>query len=192
MARAMAIEDSTNLGAKLEYLVTSRFLSARWASRVWMVRDLPKALQRCVQRLAPDTAWRAYADDTQVLFAIAHSRDDGAQADSCSSMDVYFLDGDAAVFSAGTWVFDHAQGWWLDAVLPASYDSEHGWWLESVMASRADVGEEYQAPLDSNPAHSRCLTFSVGPEASPPPATPRCGHRLARRTFARRRRSLVS
>jgi hypothetical protein len=31
------------------------------------------------------------------------------------------------------WVNDRKQGWWLDAVLDASYDCEQGWWFEALI-----------------------------------------------------------
>jgi hypothetical protein len=131
------IASRTSLGAQLDQLLTSRFFPARWASRVWMPRDLPPSLERCIRQLAPDTEWRAYSDDVRTFFAIARRSAEHEYGASSATMDVYLLDRDAAVYSAGKWAYAREQGWWLDAVLPASYDPQNGWWLNAVMVSAA-------------------------------------------------------
>ena len=133
-----AIATGTRLGAHLDQLLTSRFLPARRASRVWIPSELPASLEQCVHKLAPDTEWRAYSDDVRVFFAIAQrSIDHGFDAVS-AAMDVYLLDSEAAVYSAGKWAYTREHGWWLDAVLPPSYDPQNGWWLNVVMVQAQD------------------------------------------------------
>jgi len=146
-----AIARGISLGAQLEQLLTSRFLPARRTSRVWLPSELPPRLERCVRRLAPDTEWRAYTDDVRMFFAIAHPAPDQEYDAASASMDVYFLDNDAAVYSAGKWAYTREQGWWLDAVLPPSYDPQNGWWLNAVMVQAEDplprCAERSQRPL---------------------------------------------
>jgi len=137
MTRVTSVPRRSSLGARLDHLLSSRFLPAHWAKRIWVAAQLPLPLARCVRNLAPDTEWRAYTDDIRVFFAIGRWHSDGSQDDSCTAIDAYFLDASAAVYSAGTWAYTREQGWWLDAVLPASYDAQHGWWLEAVMAATA-------------------------------------------------------
>jgi hypothetical protein len=156
-----AVARPSSLGVDLDQMLNSRFLPARSTSRVWLAGELPVRLERCVSRLCPDAEWRAYTDGSRIFFAIARrpARDsvtegcDGPTASGLgvsgvgvsgvgvsgrgASMDVYLLDGNAAVYSAGSWSYSSEQGWWLDAVLPPSYDPQHGWWLEAVMASAA-------------------------------------------------------
>jgi hypothetical protein len=87
----------------------------------------------------PDAEWRAYGDADQVFFAIARSHSHGPQPQGALSIDVYFLDENAAVYSAGVWEHDRKHGWWLDSVLDLSYDCEHGWWLDVLMDPRISV-----------------------------------------------------
>ena len=130
-----------SLGAHLDQLLTSRFLPARLARRVRIASKLPICLARCVRNLASHTEWRAYSDDVRIFFAIARRPDGDEQDAAVASMDVYFLDTHAAVYSAGNWAYGYGQGWWLDTVLPASFDSINGWWLDAVMF-RADSRAE--------------------------------------------------
>lgn len=133
-AHRVTVARRTSLGAHLDQLLTSRFLPARLSHRVRVAGELPLCLARCVRNLASDTEWRAYTDDVRMFFAIARRPNDHRQGDAVATMDVYFLDAHAAVYSAGKWANGDGHGWWLDAVLPPSYDSLNGWWLDAVMA----------------------------------------------------------
>jgi hypothetical protein len=122
-------------GACLDDLLATRFLPRRWASRIWSARELPVPLENCVMHLAKDSEWRAYGEGGHIFFAVAraHSAAHGSSAYGAAAqsgdvaIDVYFLDDHAAVYSAGVWQYDPHQGWWLDAVIDASYDCESGW-----------------------------------------------------------------
>jgi hypothetical protein len=120
-------------GARLDNLIASRFLSGRWASRVWSTSDLPGGLSRCVVNLTPGSEWRAYADGERIFFAVAREHTNASQVASATAIDVYFLDDTAAVYSAGVWEYDCKHGWWLDAVLDLSYDCDHGWWVDALL-----------------------------------------------------------
>jgi hypothetical protein len=120
-------------GAVLEDLLASRFLSRRWARRVGSYRDLPPCLERCARGLAVDLEWRAYLDDDRLLFAVARLNCAPRRRDPETALDVYFMDENASIYSAGVWEYDALHGWWLDAVLDLSYDCERGWWLDGLM-----------------------------------------------------------
>jgi hypothetical protein len=138
-----AVARPSSLGVDLDHMLHSRFLPARPASRTWLAAELPVRLENCVSKLSLDAEWRAYTDGSRIFFAVAQRparraarmADRHGLDDTGASMDVYFLDSNAAVYSAGKWCYGPEQGWWLDAVLPLSYDAEHGWWLEAVMAA---------------------------------------------------------
>jgi hypothetical protein len=97
--------------------------------------------------LRPECEWRAYGTGDDIVFAVARERRSGRQSRATypdrlssppnASLEVYFLDGQAAVYSAGVWEYDGAHGWWLDAIVERSYDEEHGWWLGAVMGAEA-------------------------------------------------------
>jgi hypothetical protein len=120
-------------GACLDDLLASRFLPKRWIGRIWAAGDLPSRLEDCVRNLVPDAEWRAYGDEGQIFFAVAHRHASSHPAEYATAIDVYFLDGNAAVYSAGVWEYDRQHGWWLDALLDVSYDCERGWWLDTLV-----------------------------------------------------------
>jgi hypothetical protein len=121
-----------SIGSHLDDLLASRFLPRRWAHRLWRASELPDRLQSCVRHLAPEFEWRAYSDEDLILFAIGR-RHAPADQGSTASLDVFFLDDEARVYSAGVWEHDHEHGWWLDRLLELSYDCEHGWWLAGLV-----------------------------------------------------------
>jgi hypothetical protein len=134
-------------GARLDNLIASRFLSGRWASRVWSSSDLPSRLSRCVGSLTADSEWRAYSDGERIFFAIAREHTDESQVVSATAIDVYFLDDSAAIYSAGVWEYDSKHGWWLDAVLDLSYDCDHGWWHDALLNTGGRKQPAAAAPL---------------------------------------------
>ncbi len=136
MTQATIISRTALLGATLDELLASRFLPRRWTERIWSAYELPEKLQDCVRRLAPNLIWRAYRDEDRTFFAIARVHGEEAEDESTREVDLFLLDEQAAVFSAGVWAHDLEHGWWLDAVLPLSFDSEHGWWLDTLLDSR--------------------------------------------------------
>jgi hypothetical protein len=119
-----------NTGACLDDLRTSRFLPKRWVGRISAARDSPSRLGEYVRNLVPDAEWRAYSDEEQIIFAVA--RRHTGEPESATAIDVYFLDGNAVVYSAGAWEFDSKHGWWLGALLDVSYDCERGWWHDGL------------------------------------------------------------
>jgi hypothetical protein len=125
------------LGEHLDDLLASRFLPKRWAARLQDAADLPARLERCVGMLRPDCEWRAYGTGDDIVFAVARERYGGLQSRAAASLEVYFLDREAAVYSAGVWEHDGTHGWWLDSIVERSYDEEHGWWLGAVIGQRA-------------------------------------------------------
>ncbi len=127
------LRSPSTLGACLDDLLGSRFLPKRWVGRVWSVSDLPRQLQYCANLLLPDTEWRAYSDDDQLLFAVARPHIDDMEDAPGTAIEVYFLDASAAVYAAGVWQHNLKNGWWLDSLLDLSYDCDHGWWLDRVM-----------------------------------------------------------
>jgi len=136
MMRSMLIARHPSLGACFEDLLSTRFLTRRWTGRIWSVDDLPTRLQRCVRNLKPDCEWRAYGDVGQIFFSIARLRDPESATASAPSLEVFFLDSNAAVYCAGVWERDPAHGWWLDSLVDLSYDCEHGWWLDTVIDTK--------------------------------------------------------
>jgi len=124
--------DGPGPGACLDDLLGSRFLPPRWAARIWSVGELPSRLEHCARNLRPEFEWRAYGDADRIFFAIARVHAAKPNAQPTVAIDVYFLDEKAAVYCAGVWEYDRAQGWWLDDVLDLSYDCEHGWWFEDL------------------------------------------------------------
>jgi hypothetical protein len=129
-------------GALLDDLLASRFLSRQWPYRVRTAGELPARLQHCAINLAPSAEWRAYADEDRVLFAVARAHSGESPSPSSeTAVDVYFLDGNAAVYSAGVWAHDGKHGWWLDSVLDLCYDCDRGWWLDALFKDCAPRDE---------------------------------------------------
>jgi hypothetical protein len=124
------------LQARLDDLLTSRFTLQSRQARITRTAELPASLESCARNLAPDCEWRAHTTGDEVFFAIARSRPCRPVGASAATLDVYFLDVAARVYSAGVWEHEAQRGWWLDSVLVPSYDTEHGWWLADVV--RAD------------------------------------------------------
>jgi hypothetical protein len=135
MMIAAPIRRQPGPGACLDQLLTSRFLANRWARRIFSARDLPLRLQRRVEGLPAGSEWRAYSDEDRVFFALARMHLPATARESELALDVYFLDREAAAYSAGVWAHDIEHGWWLDAVLEASYDCEQGWWPDAPAAA---------------------------------------------------------
>jgi hypothetical protein len=142
---------SPSPGACLDELLTSRFLPKGWIERIWSARELPPRLERCTRNLLPGTEWRAYGEDSRIFFAIARMHAAGANEASSTAIDACFLDESAAVYAAGVWVYDRKAGWYLDAVMETSYDSERGWWLAGLMLPPGDANAFGGNP-DSEPA----------------------------------------
>ena len=131
-------------GALLDDLLASRFLPRRWACRIWTGAELPSRLAHCARHLAPDAEWRAYGDEDRIFFAVARAPVGAPQ--SPAAIEVYFLDDNAAVYSAGVWEHDSQHGWWLDSVLELSYDSDYGWWLPALINSPASSAKPARRP----------------------------------------------
>jgi hypothetical protein len=130
---ATAISPGPSTGVLLDELLVSRFLPRRWAYRVWTAAQLPSRLLHCVRNLGSNAVWRAYGDQEQLFFAVARAPIGEPHSRSSAAIEVYFLDGNAAVYSAGVWEHDSKHGWWLDSVPELSYDCEHGWWLDALI-----------------------------------------------------------
>jgi hypothetical protein len=120
-------------GARLDDLLASRFLARREPGRIRSVAGLPPRLEDCVRNLADDSEWRAYGGIHRTFLAIARTHVAESRLPPSVAIDVYFLDENAAVYSAGVWDYDCQHGWWLDSVIDASYDCDHGWWLGALM-----------------------------------------------------------
>jgi hypothetical protein len=132
VTRRLPVPVST-YAAGLDDLLASRFLPNRPTNRVLSIADLPTQLANCARNLVAHSAWRAYSDEGKLLFAVARAHiSDGVERFS-TAIDVYFLDGNAEVYSAGVWEYDPQHGWWLDAVLKLAYDCDQGWWLLDVV-----------------------------------------------------------
>jgi hypothetical protein len=129
----MALTSGTPSGALLDSLLTSRFAAQCAGHRVTAAAELPVRLQHCVDGLPRACAWRAYRAAGRIFFAVARPAA-GRQTQAGAALEAYFLDDDARAYSAAVWECDSKQGWWLDSVLPLSYDCEHGWWLPGLMA----------------------------------------------------------
>jgi hypothetical protein len=99
-------------GACLDDLLAARVLPCFWAARDWAVCKLPDRLERCGRDLAPDLAWRPYANADRRLFVFARAHRLSAGHWRGRALNVYFLDGNAVVHCAGVWVFDESRGWW--------------------------------------------------------------------------------
>jgi hypothetical protein len=121
-----------SLGACFQDLLSARFLPKRWLGRIWSADALPVRLQRCVRYLKPGYEWRAYGEADEIFFAIARLRDTETRATASPSLEVFFLDTNAAVYCAGVWERDPVHGWWLDSLVNLSYDTDHGWWLDAI------------------------------------------------------------
>ncbi|MEO8006563.1 MAG: hypothetical protein ABI771_16725 [Betaproteobacteria bacterium] len=132
MMRSGAIVRIRSLGAQLDELLASRFLPRRWADRIWSAESLPKSLQHVVRNLAPRAEWRAYQDEDRIFFAVGHEHRDAIDPAGMASLELFLMDSNAAIYSAGVWGHDRESGWWLDSVLDATYDSEHGWWFDGI------------------------------------------------------------
>jgi glycosyltransferase A (GT-A) superfamily protein (DUF2064 family) len=136
LQKPASLLDKPQIDACLDDLLASRFLTTSCAERVRSSRDLPSALERCVNNLGSELVWRAYGDADRMLFAIALAHA-ATEQNAVLAIDVYFLDRSAAVYCAGVWAYDRTHGWWLDAVLDLSYDYEHGWWIATLMPKTA-------------------------------------------------------
>jgi hypothetical protein len=133
-------------GACLDDLLASRFLPKQWTARIWTESALPGRLQHCARNLPPDSEWRAYGDEDRIFFAVARAHARERPLGAAPAVDVYFLDANAAVYSAAVWQYDSRHGWWLDALLDLSYDCEHGWALGVLFESCADAADRVARP----------------------------------------------
>lgn len=131
MIRAMLVPGRPTLGACFQDLLGSRFLPKR-TGRISRAEELPIRLQRCVRHLRPEYEWRAYGEAEHVFFSVARLRDAKSASPVMPSLEVFFLDANAAVYFAGVWECDPVHGWWLDSLVNLSYDSDHGWWLDAI------------------------------------------------------------
>ena len=140
-----------SLGARLDDLLASHFHSNRPVDRIWLSSDLPPRLQRCANKLPPGSEWRAHRDETRVSCVIARTHVRALPLIYGQiGLDVYFLAEDGAVYSAGVWEHNRQHGWWLDAVLDASYDCESGWWFGALVSSAAPT---YPEPVSESARH---------------------------------------
>lgn len=129
----ISINARSPVGMRLDDLLDSRFALQSAQGRVLRSARLPLRLERCVNRLAPTCVWRAFQGAATMFCAIARTSFEGRQSGGAEPLEVYFLDSDAAVYSAAVWEHDSVRGWWLDSLLDLSYDSENGWWLGPLM-----------------------------------------------------------
>jgi hypothetical protein len=150
-------------GASLDDLLSSRFLPKQWVGRIWAASELPTRLEGCVRNLVPNAEWRAYSDEGRIFFAVARRHAALTRAASAEAIDVYFLDSNAAVYSAAVWEYDCKHGWWLDAILDVSYDCDHGWWPDVLMDPQTPTNPR-AAAMPSGPLGCRRIT---GPSAHP-------------------------
>jgi len=150
-------------GASLDDLLASRFLPKQWVGRIWGASELPERLEGCVRDLVPDAEWRAYGDEGRIFFAIARRHAAVTRASSAAAIDVYFLDSNAAVYSAAVWEYDCKHGWWLDSILDVSYDCDHGWWSDVLIDRQTPTDPRATAP-PSRPLECRGIT---APSARP-------------------------
>ncbi|MDB6106417.1 MAG: hypothetical protein JWO52_6416 [Gammaproteobacteria bacterium] len=107
--------EGSSLGAQLEHLLASRWPSATRAVPITSPGELPVRVERCVRGLAGGTAWRAYANSAQLFFAIARFGCLPARIRAVG-LEVYFLDRDARIQSAGLWEYDRNEGWRLHSM----------------------------------------------------------------------------
>ncbi len=77
--------------------------------------DLPVRVERCIKSLAGGTAWRAYMDSNQLFCAIARFGCLTGRVGAIG-LEVYFLDRDARIQSAGLWEYGHNEGWRLHSM----------------------------------------------------------------------------
>jgi hypothetical protein len=132
--RVRSITRPKNLGARrLDDLLSSRFAPQSLHGRLVRRESLSPALQYCIARLTPACAWRAYLTEEGIFCAMARAPvgDGGSLTEE---LEVYLADQNACVYSAGLWTRDTAHGWWLNSVLPLSYDCDHGWWVGALMS----------------------------------------------------------
>lgn len=101
---------SATLEGQLDKLLVTRWITARWARRIWSVGELPAPLQHCARKLARGTAWRAYADDHQVYFVLGRN---ALPKGPEPLIEAYFLDANAALLWRGVWKFDAREGFEL-------------------------------------------------------------------------------
>ena len=113
MMRAVAVlvSPNHNAGDSLDSLLAARVLPRSWMARHWAECKLPDRLTRCSRDLAPDLAWRSYGDALHPLFVMARANETLYCRAGKRVIDVYFLDGLAVVYRAGTWAFDRQVGW---------------------------------------------------------------------------------
>ena len=104
-----------NFDSQLDDLLARRWLPARRAVRIRFASELPDELRRCVRSLRAAAIWRAYTDNGEVFCAVARTREP-------MQIEVYFLDREARVCSAGGWEGDPATGWRLNLVPDLSTD----------------------------------------------------------------------
>lgn len=140
MMRSRAIVRIQSLGSKLDELLASRFLPRRWADRIWSAGSLPESLQHVVRNLAPRAEWRAYQYEDRIFFAVGREHRDASDPAGMASLDLFLMDSNAAIYSAGVWAHDRESGWWLDSVLDATFDSERGWWFDGITNPLAYAG----------------------------------------------------
>jgi hypothetical protein len=98
-----------SLEARLDKLLVSRWITARWAQRIWLPRDLPVRLQNCIRNLAKGSAWCAYADDHEVYFVLGRMHQSLPPAGE-PRLEAFFLDADATLLFTGTWKLDPSTG----------------------------------------------------------------------------------
>lgn len=93
---------SGSLGAALEQLMSAQCLPARWVRRVYRAAELPLRLQHLLCTAGPETAWRAFTDDSQWWFGLAVER-------ACSSVrpalefDAHFFCQDGLLWASARW-----------------------------------------------------------------------------------------
>jgi hypothetical protein len=103
-------------GSQLDNLLAARFFPECWADRVWSAGQLPACLRWRVDRLPADADWRAYQCRGHILFAVARSYPQTADAGGSASLDVAVLDGDGTLHSSAVWNYERHTGWKLGEV----------------------------------------------------------------------------
>jgi hypothetical protein len=107
--------NASSLGAQLEDLLASCWPSATRGAPITSPGELPVRVEHCVRSLAGGTAWRAYADSARFFCAIARFGCLPAR-NRAVGLEVYFLDRDARILSAGLWEYDRNERWRLHSM----------------------------------------------------------------------------
>jgi hypothetical protein len=137
----------SNVEERLDEILLSRFATQPLQDRVMRCEELPCELQRCVTGLEPSCVWRAYTSVDGIFCAIARAPLNGPDRD----LEVYFIDAQGWVYSAGIWTHDHQHGWWLNSIVTPSYDSEYGWWLGALMSPTTQAKNAVVESLPESP-----------------------------------------